>query len=432
MNFFAYKPLLLTLLLLGMLPACQLDTIDNPNAPTQESLEFGGATINDLRLLTAGLESVMRVDVEFNYWTQCIVGREYWDLRQTDPRYTGELLGAGGSPLDNNGFLTTRAYTRAYRIARNAWVLIHATDNSAAGLTTEGKNGFKGLARTLLAFGLLQEVNRQYENGIRVDVENPDARGPFLSYSESLRGIGTILDEGFNELSNAGAALKFSSTLGDLDLLKQFNRALAARIAMYKGDRAAMRQYLQQTWMDADGDMGLGVYYRFGSGGNNILNPLYTVPEQTQFVVHPDVTADAEIGDTRYSNKTLQLNAPFASDGLSSDVQVALVPSNTAPFPILRNEELVLMWAEANIGFDNNAAVTAINKVRLKAGLFPYGGPTDEAALINQLLHERRYSLFGEGHRWMDMRRFNRLNQIPGDRPGDVVHVQFPRPVLEQ
>jgi hypothetical protein len=90
------------------------------------------------------------------------------------------------------------------------------------------------------------------------------------------------------------------------------------------------------------------------------------------------------------------------------------------------------MWAEANIGFDNSATKTAIDKVRAAAGLGAYTGATDDDALLDQLLHERRYSLYGEGHRWIDMRRYGRLGQLPIDRPGDIIHDQFPRPVLEQ
>ena len=44
---------------------------------------------------------------------------------------------------------------------------------------------------------------------------------------------------------------------------------------------------------------------------------------------------------------------------------------------------------------------------------------------------QQREGLFGEGHRWVDMRRHDRLNEIPTDRDGDVVHVQFPTPVLD-
>jgi hypothetical protein len=435
MKKFAIKPFIGALLTGVFLSfsACQLDDISNPNAPDQINLENGGATLNDLRLLAAGVESILRVDVEFQFWTTSIVGREYWDLRNTDPRYTGELLGRGGSPLDANGFLTTRAYAAHYRGVRSAWVMIHATDNSTASITPAQKNGFKGHARTLLAYSLLLEVNRQYENGIRTSVEDPDNLGAFETYDVALRSIRAILDVANTELT--GAEFLFTSTLGDVTRVKQFNRALAARVEMFKGGStapAAMRPLLQETWMDADGDMNEGVYYIFGAGGNNILNPLYNVPGQTQYVAHPDFVANAEPGDTRFSSKTNQLTTPFETDGLSGDVQVVMLASNTAPFPIIRNEELVLMWAEANIGFDNNEAIAAINKVRAAAGLSAYGGPNDDASVLDQLLHERRYSLFGEGHRWVDMRRFGRLGDLPIDRPGDVVHTQFPRPVLEE
>ena len=52
-------------------------------------------------------------------------------------------------------------------------------------------------------------------------------------------------------------------------------------------------------------------------------------------------------------------------------------------------------------------------------------------ALMDEIVKQRRYSLFGEGHRWIDMRRWGRLNQLPIDRPGDDVWEKFPRPVSE-
>lgn len=439
------KSWLLALLagMLAVMPACKLDDIENPNAPTIESLEDGGASLNDLRLLTAGLESVLRVDMELHYWTVNIVGRELWDLRQVDPRYTGELLGKGGSPLDNNGFLTTRSYATHYRAARNAWILIHAADNNQASLTAGQANGFKGYARTLLAYSLLLELNRQYQNGIRTNVEDPDALGPFRSYNEALRDIAAYLTQAYSELNGSDTEFLFTNTLGNLARFKQFNRAIAARVAMYENSRGEMRTFLAGTWLDVNGDMDEGVYHSFGLGGNNVPNPMYTVPGETQYVAHPQTVAQADTiqvidgtdtiitTDLRLTSRTTQLDAPFDSDGLSGTVQVTLVASNTSPFPIIRNEELILMWAEANIGFDNEETVSAINMVRAAAGMRPYNGPTDDAALTTQLLHERRYSLYGEGHRWIDMRRFDRLGELPIDRAGDVVHVQFPRPVLE-
>ena len=54
-----------------------------------------------------------------------------------------------------------------------------------------------------------------------------------------------------------------------------------------------------------------------------------------------------------------------------------------------------------------------------------------EAELLTEVLHQRRYSLFGLGHRWIDARRTNTLSTLPIDRIGDNVWEQLPRPVSE-
>jgi len=93
---------------------------------------------------------------------------------------------------------------------------------------------------------------------------------------------------------------------------------------------------------------------------------------------------------------------------------------------------LILIYAEAKAQLsDLPNAVIAINKVRTAAGLPVYSGAVTQAALIDEMLKQRRYSLYGEGHRWIDMRRYNRLNTLPIDRAGDDVWVQFPRPANE-
>jgi hypothetical protein len=47
------------------------------------------------------------------------------------------------------------------------------------------------------------------------------------------------------------------------------------------------------------------------------------------------------------------------------------------------------------------------------------------------MLEQRRYSLFYEGHRWIDMRRYNKLGELPIDRPGDQVWSALPIPQTE-
>ncbi|MCZ6675254.1 MAG: RagB/SusD family nutrient uptake outer membrane protein, partial [Verrucomicrobia bacterium] len=117
-------------------------------------------------------------------------------------------------------------------------------------------------------------------------------------------------------------------------------------------------------------------------------------------------------------------------DGLTSDLAITTTSSSTDPIPIIRNEELILLRAEANIGLGNFGAAEAdMNIVRAAAGLAPYSG-TDASNGLDRLLHEKRYSLFAEGHRWVDMRRYGKLGELPIDRPdrGDRVieHMAIP------
>ncbi|VAV83086.1 hypothetical protein MNBD_BACTEROID02-455, partial [hydrothermal vent metagenome] len=95
------------------------------------------------------------------------------------------------------------------------------------------------------------------------------------------------------------------------------------------------------------------------------------------------------------------------------------------------NEELILLFAEANMVTNPTDAVNALNVIRNAAGLPDYAGALTPNALEDEMLKQRRYSLFGESHRWVDMRRFGRLSELPNDRPGDMVPSTIPIPFDE-
>jgi len=419
------------------LSSCEVDEILNPNAPTVESFQ-NGATLADLKLLCHGLQGLIREDMQFHFWTTSVVGREYFDLRGTDPRYTSELLGQNGGDLDNNGFLTTRTYFGRYRSVRNAILLKTAVQNTAASLTASESSGLTGFANTIIAYEMLLEATRQFDNGIRLDVVDVNNLGPFTgSFQESLSGIKSMLDEAHGQLSGADENLIFDlqgfGTISDFSktAMAQFNRAIAARVAIYQRDKSAASAALDGSFLDLSGNLNKGAYYAFGGAtGNDLPNPLFYVPGVDNYMAHESFVDDAEAGDARLS-KVTQVAEPIILDGLGGDDLVSIYSANTSEASIIRNEELILIYAEAKIGSDNAAAVTAINTIRVTNGLGAYSGATDDASLIDEILDQRRYSLFGEGHRWIDLRRYSRLGDLPLDRAGDKVHVQFPRPASE-
>ncbi len=178
-----------------------------------------------------------------------------------------------------------------------------------------------------------------------------------------------------------------------------------------------------------------GVYHVFGTGSGDQLNPAFIPQNQNGEVrvAHPSFAAQILPNDDRIGKATLRTSTASIPAGLSSNRDVWVYTSSTAPIPIIRNEELILIYAEANIQLNNfGEAIKALNVIRTKHGLPHYSGEQTQSALIDEMLYERRYSLYFEGHRWIDMRRYNRLNQLPLDRPDDNVWSEFPLPVTEQ
>ncbi len=417
--------------------SCELEDLPNENAPTLESFA-DGASQADVQSLAVGLEAVMRNDLEFHYQTISYIGREYYDLTGTDPRYTGELL---KGPLDNNGFLTTRAYSAWYRVVKAANVLVTAVENSEAGFSDATKRSYYGYANTIKAYALLMVANRQFSNGIRVDVADPDNLGPFLGYPEALTAIRNLLNDANSDLTNGGGTFDFPISSGydgfaTPATFATFNRALAARVALYQGNKSDALSLLGNSFFDISGALNVGVAHVFGATGNDVLNAQFYVLGQSgqEYMIHNSWIADAEAGDTRVANKSFMLPTPRMFDDLTATHQMALYTSNTDPVYLIRNEELILIYAEANIGTNNAEAVNAINVIRNAAGLANYSGATTDAALELEVLNQRRYSLIGEGHRWVDLRRTGRLNDInflPLDRMGDNALDAFPTPFSE-
>ena len=426
--------ILFAALVIGM-TSCEIEEINDPNGPSAEAY-VDGATAGDLQLLVSGLQSVQRNDMEFYFETVSVVGREYYDLNSIDPRNTGELVGASGTGLDPGGFLTTRAYAAKHRAARNAHVLEAAAANST--VDDAQKPAYIGFAQTIRAYEMLLELGRQHENGIRLDTSDPQNLGGFSAgYQAGLAGIMSILDAGEANLQ-AASEVPFALSVGfdgfaDKAGLIQFNRALAARVAIYMGDMGAASDALNGSFLDVGGDMNTGVYHSFSGNANDQFNPLFYIPgvEVDKFAIHPSFLTDAEAGDTRVSEKTEAWGSTVTVDGLSGDTQITLFNSNTDGFPMIRNEELILIYAEANADAPGTA-VSAIDAVRAAAGLPGYTGATDSGSLIEEIYNQRRYSLVGEGHYWIDMRRQGRLDELPLDRAGDIIHIQFPRPNTEE
>jgi len=424
------------LLAIGIcMSSCDIEDAPNPNGQSiVATLE--DATISQLQTIVTGSEDLLRQEIGFYYDVTSILGREYYFFTGSDPRYTGEILGKGDSQLDNAGFYGNRPYFGRYRTVRNLNVLMEAAANSSS-ITDEELNGYNGFAKTMQAYELSLVANLQFNNGIRIDVADIDALGPFEEYTSALSLISALLDDGLTDLNNAGGDFAFglSDAMDGFDTpstFATFNRALAARIALYAGDNAGALSSLGGSFMDMSADGNLGPKRFYSSAGGDFANNVFRVPDQADAIIaHPSFVNDAEAGDARLSKVLLRPTGTLALDDLSGDYDVWVFRSLEDFIPYINNSELMLINAEANIGTNNNTTVDIINAIRSANGVGSYSGGTSDSDLVDEILYQRRYSLFGLGHRWVDMRRYGRLNELPIDRAGDDVFEQLPRPVSE-
>ncbi len=413
--------------------SCNIDEIPDPNGTSLEDI-LEGASASELQTLVTGIESLMGQEIGFYYDVTSIIGRDYWFFTGSDPRYTGELLGREESQLDNAGFYGTRPYFGRYRTIKNCNILLEAVDNAAPGLSAADIAGYKGFAQTIQAYELLLASNLQYQNGIRLDVADPDNLGAFVDYDAALTSIMSLLDAANQSLTGSSFRFSLSGGFAGFDTpetFSHFNRALAARVAVYQGDKAKARTALAESFMMAGGDLNTGPALYFSTAGGEVSNPVFRPTNQADAIIaHPSFPAALDPMDARNSKVALR-DAALTLDGLTGDYDVVVYKDLSDNIPLIRNEELVLISAEANIGFDNAAAETALNVIRTQNGLDIYMGATDDASLVDELLTQRWLSLWGEGHRWVDMRRYGRLGDLPLDRVGDDVWEQMPRPVSE-
>jgi len=413
--------------------SCSFDEQVDPNRPSLEGV-LTDASQNQLNNLIVGVESAMRNGLAIQTTGSGTMARELY-LFDADPRNTGDLLGANGSSLDNNSFYSTAPWGGRYRSIKNANILLQSLDNTTS-VTDNQKAGYRGFANTIIAYELL-EVLRSY-NRARVDVADPDNLGPILEFEAVLTEIRSLLNNAVTDLNSAGGEFAFPlagfAGFDTPSAFLQFNRAVEASAAVYAGDGAGAISALGGSYFDLNGDLTVGPQHVFSLGAGDVTNDLFKITDNNgdQIIVHDSFIAEAEAGDTRVTTKTSVRSNPTSQDGLNGTNQTALYESNISPINLLRNEELILLFAEASILTNTlQDAEDALNVIRTSAGLPAYLGAQTVDALTTELLNQRRYSLWAENHRMFDLRRYGLSNMLPIDRADDQIFNVLPIPLSE-
>ncbi|WP_209331220.1 RagB/SusD family nutrient uptake outer membrane protein [Lunatimonas salinarum] len=436
------------LLLSGCNPL-QLDPIDDPNNPSVNSVT-NNATRSQIQSVLTGLEARHRGYVTNVSQAWNTFGREIWYLNASDPRFQTDWLGQAGRVPDRSyfGFGNTGggSFFSPYQAILQGRVLIESASNTNL-ISTQEREAVIGFAKMIQGYQFMIPANFVYDNGIRIDVADELNPGGFVPYAEALDHARSLLleaDQSFQAAGTGNFPLMLTpgfAGFNTLAALRQVNNAILARLNIYRKDWQGVLTALDASFMDLNGNLQRGPAHPY-TGPPDVFNPLFYVRNaavNTMIVVHPSVLADTTAGDLRVRRKFFERTTPIT---ITTDAAGALIgthqdnrwETNTAPVPFIRNEELILLKAEAHAQLgQSDDAVEAINVIRNAAGIGDYAGATSTEALIDEILYQRRYSLWAEpwGHRWIDARRYDKLNEIPTQYDNGTIFRQFPHPQAE-
>jgi hypothetical protein len=406
--------------------------IDAPDQNAQALSDLTGTpSVSALTTATQGLLKGLRATQTTQLFSR--LGREGYNL---DP----------GNPQNFPAYYTTLGdlapWALPYATIKLADLVIEPIDR-VVGLTPAQKEAIRGFAKTIKATQLLTVIRATDVNGALIDAAaNPtDPPAPIASKAEVYAEIFKLLDQAQVHLKAGGSTFPFLLGPGFAGFdtpstFLTFNRAVRARADIELKDWSTALTDLGGSFLDTGAPLTKGVYDTFSLVSGDANNALYEGVPRLYFV-HPRIPANAQkkldgTPDNRVLAKVKSI-PPFARFGLTNvSATWTNYPTQSSPIPYFRNEEVILLRAEANLALGNTAAAVAdINLVRVNAGglppiTLPYTpGPGAPPTLLDELLYNKTYSLMWEegSSSWLDARRYGKLAALPHDLPG---HVVFP------
>ena len=413
-----------------------------------------------LQFLATGILSSYRGSASGYNTSTGIFGREALSYSTTEGRNHSHAV-VGPGPLDPSGFAVGNF---GYGNMRNVFNFLQTVEN--APLTPAEKEASRGFAKTIEAAELLRIIATRDTIGAVVEIkESATELAPFVSRDSTYKYLAGRLDEAKAHLAAGGAAFPFALHSGFSSAIAgatfdtpagylKFNRALYARVQTYRARigcgvpcyQAALAAIDNESFISLSASaLQTGPKHVYSTASGDATNG-QSLPGAADLFAHPSIWTDAPLRangtrDLRLVAKVDTLNLPASSArfpaggaavGISTTSKYKAWPARDTPLAIIRNEELILLRAEARWFTGNKTgAISDIDFIRVNSGgLAPSSLTTasSDDQFVTELLLQRRYSLMLEGHRWVDHRQFNRLGQLPLDLPNHWVAKVQPIP----
>jgi hypothetical protein len=431
--------------------ACK--TLDAPdqNAATLQDLS-GTPTRATLQGAAQGLLAGVRASGPCT-GTCAYIAREGENLDPSNPQ------GVPNTYLIGSDFA---AWANPYANDLLANLVLKGVGNVTPSMRADTAAAVTGFVRTIKAIDLMFVIQTTDQTGAVLDVPAhvTDPIGTVANKAAVYTHILNLLDSGYADLTTAGSAgFPFTLSAGfngfnTPGTFKYFNRAIKAREDAYIGNYAAALTDLGQAFGGPFlanpatlANLQVGPANTFSLTAGDLTNGVYDATDRQRFA-HNILALEAQtqpgyavLADTATKRDDRFLRKVRLSKTITNryafDVYWAYQVYNSLsdPIPLIRDEELILLRAEANLACtgvaptpncngNRAAALADINTIRTISGklaplaadpgLDPATPPVKTGdLLLDELLYNKRYSLLWEGgYSWFDARKYGVLDKL--------------------
>jgi hypothetical protein len=399
-----------------------------------------------------------------------ILARDVYRIDASEPRYVQETLGGNADP---GSFAGGSGFGPFYTATRAANTVLIALRNPPAGVfTAQELAASRGFFRTMKALDFYRVIEQRDTIGIPLQTDEPQAITPVYCKPYVLNYIAALLDSANADFAASGTMLSATDTAvvpftlptswtshgrnyNQVMNLILFNRGLKGKVDFYRAlDRSAPQPALFATAVteltQALGGYGpgavptanfkVGPYYHFDPVVDQFSNPR----ADAKIAANPKLNDSIPLNDARRSKFVARTGCTtppctLTGNGLSSIYTFSFATATSAnviaPIPIITDEELVLLRAQAYIEMNQLAnALLDINSVHNVYAPTPYAPFANQTAARNAVLFEKRLSLLFEGpQRLVDLRAYGWLNagHFAQELTSDPFNSAFPLPRAE-
>ncbi|MCM4161037.1 RagB/SusD family nutrient uptake outer membrane protein [Antarcticibacterium flavum] len=423
-----FKYLLLFVLSIGTLTSCSEEDLE-PTLAQSKSIETSINSLNDLEALLIGAMERMSTTAYYN--RDVIILGEVFSDNATSNANSNRFVVEAQMDLNAQSAIASSLWSQIYGVIASANIIIGAEGIEGDEARINHIKGQAYAIRALAHFDLVKFYGQQHVNNGGLSASGVPYVTAFRDNDNlfpSRNTVQEVKDLAYADLERAQDLM--SESLNDVS--KEFITtyaayAIEARIANYFGDHpralnAAETVINSGNYTIASEGEFLSNFRSRGSAnsifeiantptdnaGINGLANIYQVGSYGDVVALPNLAAIYDEGDVRGVSPydpTAGVQ-PSTVIGVSENGTLRNVGKypRTAPFednvPVIRYEEIVLIYAEALMETGGADALTWLNRIPENRG-----GDTYDAATFENILLERRKELAFEGFRFHDLAR---------------------------